>query len=426
MQLFDELQKLSSEKKDIRVGLVGAGFMGKGIVEVIDSVPGMDVVAISDKDIEKAEDCYKNIGFDNYKEIRKSQDVNKVQFPEERVISKSYKAITEFDGIDFIIEATGVPEVGADVAFNSIINKKHIGMLNVETDVTIGYYLSLMARRMNVVYTVCTGDEPAAIKELYDFAKTVGFDVVACGKGKNNPLNVDATPSSLKKEAQKKGLNPKILTEFVDGTKTMVEMSCTANAACLTVDKRNMHGPHVNIDELAKTFCKKSMGGILNIEGVVDYAIGDVAPGVFVVVKHNGKIVNETMKYLKIGDGPQFLLYRPYHLTNIEVPISVAIAYLYNRPSICTSSFPETEVITIAKRDLKRGDCIDYIGGFSVYGGIEKYNVAKRENLIPLGISEGAEIVGDVKKGDTLTYKDVKLKDTLLYHIRKIQDSLND
>jgi len=423
MQLFDDLQKLSSEQRAIRVGLVGAGFMGKGIVEVIESVIGMNVVAISDIEREKAADCYRNISFDNYKEIKRARDAQKVLFPEERIIAEDYKVITELEGIDIVIEATGVPQVGAEVAFNSIMNKRHIGMLNVETDVTIGYHLSSMARRMGVVYTVCTGDEPAAIKELYDFAKTLGFTVIACGKGKNNPLDVTATPSSLKEQAHNKGLNPKILTEFVDGTKTMVEMSCIANAACLTVDKRNMHGPHVNIDELAKTFCKKTMGGILECEGVVDYAIGDVAPGIFVVVKHKGKVVNETMKYLRIGDGPQFLLYRPYHLTNIEVPISVAMASLYHKPSIAAGSSPTTEVITIAKRDLKRGDSIDCIGGCTVYGGIERYGSAKKENLLPLGISEGAELVREVKKGDALVYKDVKLKDTLLYYLRKIQDS---
>jgi len=424
MLLFNELKKLNDENRRIKVGLVGAGFMGKGIVEVIDSVAGMDVVAIADNNLHKAEECFNNIGFNNYRAINRIDDSKAIDFLKTRVISNDYKAIISLHSIDIIIEATGVPAVGAEVAFQSIINKKHIGMLNVETDITVGHYLSLMARKMGVTYTVCTGDEPAAIGEIYDFAKTLGFEVVACGKGKNNPLDVNATPLSLKDEALKKGLNPRILTEFVDGTKTMVEMSCVANACGLTVDKRNMHGPHVNVHELAKTFSNKNMGGILNEEGVVDYAIGDVAPGVFVVVKHRGKIVNETLKYLKIGKGPQFLLYRPYHLTNIEVPISIARAFLHNKPSLATLSFPKTEVITIAKKYLKRGDFIDSIGEFTVYGGIEKYNVARKSNLLPLGLAEGAKLLKDIKKGDTITYSDVKLKDSLLFHIRKIQDSI--
>lgn len=426
MQVFDELNSLSAEKRSIKVGLVGAGFMGKGVVEIVESVPAMNVVAISDIDIDRARECYELINFTHYREIHKREDADKVDFPKQRVITTDYRVVPQLDGVDFIVEATGVPEIGAEVAHASIVNKKHIGMMNVEADATIGYYLSHLARENGVVYTVCTGDEPAAVKELYDFAKTLGFTIVACGKGKNNPLDVTATPESLKERAEKIGLNPVMLTEFVDGSKTMVEMSCVANATGLTIDKRNMHGPHARIEELANVFCAEERGGILKTEGVVDYVIGDLAPGVFIVVRHDGKMANMTMRYLKMGEGPQFLLYRPYHLTSIEVPISIAMGYLFHKPALAQTLIPSTEVITIAKKDLKSGDSIDRIGGSTVYGGIEKFLTARREKLLPLGLSEGASLREDIERGSPITLDQVGLRESFLLRLRRLQDRLSE
>jgi predicted homoserine dehydrogenase-like protein len=295
MFIYDELKSLEIQNKSIKVGLVGAGFMGQGIVEVMESTPGMVVAAISDINIERAAVSFQAVNFKNFKEIKSAGEARSINFSEERVISSNYRVIPEIDCLDFIIEATGVPEIGAEVAYSSIMNGKHIGMLNVETDVTIGYYLNTLAKKTGTVYTVCTGDEPAAIKEIYDFVKTFGFKVVVCGKGKNNPLEVSATPLTLEKKAENSGLNPRMLTEFVDGSKTMVEMSCVANATGLTIDRRNMHGPRTQVDKLAEVFTLKERGGILMNEGVVDYAIGDIAPGVFVVAKHEGALVNKTL-----------------------------------------------------------------------------------------------------------------------------------
>lgn len=421
MVLYDELCTL---ERPIRVGLVGAGFMGKGIVEVLESAPGMEVVAVADIDIERATGCFEAVGLSRYRKIENAAAGRGLSWTEERAVTEDHRVIPELEGIDMVIEATGIPEVGAEVAFRSIMNKKHVGMLNVETDVTCGYYLARLAEGAGLVYTVCSGDEPAAIKELCDFARTLGFTVVACGKGKNNPLDLSADPDSLKGRAASMGLNPRMLTEFVDGTKTMVEMSAVANSCGFTIDRRNMHGPAASVEELARIFCLEKEGGILSREGVVDYAVGDVAPGVFAVVRHHGRIVNETLRYLKVGEGPCHLLYRPYHLTNIEVPVSVGTACLYKKPVLRTKSAPTTEVITLAKKDIKAGETVDEIGGFSSRGGIERYSVAEDEGLLPLGLSPGAKLKRDVKKGDPMRYDDVELPDSLLLHLRGLQDWL--
>jgi len=425
MLLFDQLKALESKGEIINVGLVGGGFMGRGIVEVLEFAPGMRVAGVCDLDLERAYRCFSDMGIPCI-EVEKESEAGRINFFERRIVTRDPSVLIEHKDIHFIIEATGKPEVGAEVAFKAIMNKKHMGMVNVETDVTVGGYLSKLARSSGVVYTVCTGDEPAAIKELVDFTRVMGFKIVACGKGKNNPLDRYATPSSLAEKASESGLNPKILTEFVDGSKTMVEMGCVANSTGLDIDVENMHGPSANLDELCRIFRLKEEGGILSTEGVVDFVIGDVAPGVFVVVKHGGNITNKTLRYLKIkGEGDHYLLYRPFHLTNIEVPVSVGIAAIYNQSSMAPDFPFKTEVVAIAKRDMKKGDLIDGIGGNMVYGGLQKYQIASVKNYVPLGLIEGAEVLEDIPRDTVITTTQVRLKEGLIYHLRQLQDALN-
>ncbi|RKY03643.1 MAG: NAD(P)-dependent oxidoreductase [Spirochaetes bacterium] len=422
MLLYDDLANLSKENP-IKVALVGAGFMGLGIAEMIASTPGMDLVAISDIQLSRADKAFQSIGASNIKEVKNIEEASKLG-SEDKIITNNYRIIPRLENIDIVIEATGIPEIGAEVVYRSIINGKNIGTLNVETDVTVGHYFAKLAETAGVIYTVCTGDEPVAIREMYDFFKTLNFEIISCGKGKNNPLDVHATPFTLEETAAEKGLNPRILTEFVDGSKTMIEMCAIANSTGLSIDKRNMHGPRANIDEIANILCRREDGGILNSSGVVDYVIGDLAPGVFIVAKPKGKMADSTLKYLKIGEGPNYLFYRPYHLTSIEVPISIAYAVLYGKSSMLCLNPPTTEVITISKRDLKKGETIDYIGGYTVYGGIEKFDIAKEENLLPLGLSEGAEIIEDIPEDTPIKYNQVRVKESLLSTLRKLQDRM--
>ncbi len=421
MYLYDELCELERMGERIQVGLVGAGFMGRGIVEAVQSCPGMEVAAVSDIDVERARAAFEGTDDVSAVEVKTLEEAAKAR----RIVTTSPRIIAQLESIDMVLEATGDPETGAEIAYFSIMNKKHVGMLNVETDVTVGLQLSLLAKAAGVVYTVCAGDEPAAIKDLCDFTRLAGMSVVACGKGKNNPLDVSATPLTLSAAAGEKGLNPKILTEFVDGTKTMVEMSCVANAVGLTVDRRNMHGPVVSKEELAQVFSLQKEGGILNREGVVDYMIGDLAPGVFAVVRSKGPIADQMMKYLKIGEGPNYLLYRPYHLTSLEVADSISWACLYGKTTIAPSGPLRTEVITIAKKNLEKGEYIDGIGGFRVRGGLERFDIASEQNLLPLGLASGALLKNDVEMGEALSWDDVEIKDSLLLQLRKIQDRAN-
>lgn len=426
--LNNRLRALEAEGKPIRVGVVGAGQMGTGMVSQIRAMRGMRAAGIADVDVERAIKAYEHAGYSREDiavagSFRQAEDAIRAQKP---VVAEDAAVLCAAEGIEVIIEATGVPEVGAVVAFRAIQNGKHVVMLNVETDVTVGLILKTMAQRAGVVYTVSAGDEPGAIKELYDFADSLGFEVVAAGKGKNNPVDLDANPAGLAESARSQGVNPKMLTSFVDGTKTMVEMTAVANAVGFTPDVPGMHGPNATVAELPSIFSLVEQGGILGRKGVVDYAIG-VAPGVFVVVTSHLEKVREELAYLKMGPGPNYVFYRPYHLTSLETPLSAARAAIYGEPTI-VPAYHTAETVAVAKKDLPSGSNLDGIGAFTLRGLIVPANEARVKKYVPLGlINHRARVTRDIKRGEILNYDDVVIDETsVIVQLRRLQDSLID
>ncbi len=434
MDIGQKLKQLDRAGKPIRLAVCGIGHMGKSLISQIMGIPGMEIVAVADKDISAAERNLKQAGFPvhNLEFISSgNQKLDSKIRREARLASRRGKIIftdnlqllASLECAQVVMDLTGDTMAGALLSLTAIKQKKHMVSLNVETDVTIGPLLKGMAESNGVVYTIAAGDEPGALKELYDFATVLGLDVIAAGKGKNNPLDRHANPSTLAQYCKEKGASSRMMTSFVDGTKSMEEMACFSNATGIRADKRGMHGPRVNVCQLASRFCSKQQGGILDRVPAVDFAIGDVAPGVFVVYSTQNKLLRDELKYLLFGDGPNYVLYRPYHLASIETPISVANAYFFNQPTIAPRGGPVSEVITVAKKDLARGDAIDGIGGYTVYGLIEQYRAARKENLLPLGMSEGAVLKRDIARGQALTCDMVDLdKGTVLFKLRSLME----
>lgn len=426
--LNTKLANLDSEGKKIKVGLVGAGQMGKGMVSQMVLMKGILPSLVVDINIENAIESYKLAGIKE-EDIVVAKNLKEVNIAMEKgkfVAADDSELVTKANLIDVVVDATGVPDLGAKLAMDSIFNKKHIVMLNVEADVVVGPILNKMAQNAGVVYTGTAGDEPGSVKEIYDFADAAGFDVLAIGKGKNNPVKLDATPDSVFEQATNSGVSPKMLTSFVDGTKTMVEMTCMANATGFIPDIRGGHAPSAVVDKLPKLFSLKSEGGILNKYKIVDYVNG-IAPGVFVIVTSKLPQVHHEMQYLSMGQGPNYVLYRPYHLTSLETPLTVARAAIYNEPTIIPmNGKPIAETIAIAKKDLKVGEKMDGIGGFTAYGSIDTYETAKEENLVPFGlINKNAIVKKDIKKGQPITYDIIDLdKTTLIYKLRQLQEQL--
>jgi predicted homoserine dehydrogenase-like protein len=424
MTLLNELKEYQRSGNLIKVGLVGAGQMGEGLACQMEMMYGMRAIAIADILPGRAGQVFQSAGVPDDKIVETTDAGLAAAAIDEgrRVGTTDSSLLARLPNLDIIVEATGVPEIGARVALDAILNRKHVLQMNVETDATVGYYLRQMANAAQVVYTLTAGDEPGTTMELFDFAASLGFEVVCAGKGKNNPLNRGSNPDTAAEKAKAQMMNPKMLASFEDGTKTMVEMTSLGNAIGFVPDVRGMHGPEVTAKTLPKTYIPKEAGGILSQTGVVDYGLG-IAPGVFVVFTTDHPKIARDLKYLSMGDGPYWALYRPYHLTSLETPISIARAVLKSETTVATDQPPVAETIAVAKKDLKAGDTIDGLGGFSVYGMIERAAVARQQNLLPVGLAPGSRLVNDVKLGEPVTYADVALDESLtILHLRRLQD----
>jgi predicted homoserine dehydrogenase-like protein len=388
--------------RDVRVALVGAGQMGRGFGYQIFRMPGLSLALVVDVDPDRIRSLFNDIGI---KDVVISTDF--------KVLSDAMSAgkatgttTTEFISelpYDIVVEATGIPDVGAQVTYSCLQAKKDVAVLNVEMDVTIGPLLHNMATSGGAVYTVCHGDEPIEAKVLVDFARDLQFEIVAAGKGKNNLFEPLSTPDTVRERAISRGMNPKMLCSFTDGSKTMTEMVALANATGLELSKRGMYGPNATIKTLTDVFALQSDGGVLDRPGVVDYCMGDVAPGVFVIVRSDAPYINHEMTYLAMGPGPYFALYRP----SLFAPSLMA------------------EVCTMAKKDLFPGDTIDGIGGYTVRGYADIAKDAKRDNLVPIGLIEGAIVQKPIKVGELISYDQVEVDESsLIVQLRRKQDNL--
>ncbi len=423
----NQLKILEENGQQIRVSLVGAGLMGKGMVSQMMLMKGMIPSLVASRNIEDAIESYTLAGIAREDIVigKNIEDINCAMEKNKLVVTDVIEYATKANLVDVVVDATGGPNTGAKIAMDAIFNHKHIVMVNVEADVTVGPILNKLAKNAGVIYTGTAGDEPGSVKEIYDFADALGFDIIAIGKGKNNPIDWDATPDSVREKALEKKLKPLRLASFVDGTNTMIEMAAMSNATGFLPDIRGAHGPTATVKELPNIFRLKEDGGILNNHGIVDYVNG-IAPGVFAIVTTKLPQVHEEMKYLSMGDGPNYVLYRPYHLTSLETPITVAKAMIYKEATIAPIGGQVSEVVTIAKKDLRKGERLDGIGEYTILGSLEVYQKAKEERLLPIGlVSPETVVTRDIKKGEFITYDMVELdEDSLIYKLRKIQEEL--
>ena len=414
--------------RPVRIGLIGSGEMGTDIVTRAAMMDGIKVAAIAEVNIPAAQKAVVIATPPNKQtgQIVTSTDaLNKAIEQGKTAITDQAGLVLESGLIDVVIDATGIPAVGAEIGLNAMERGKHLIMMNVEADVTIGCYLRDQAEKLGVVYSLGAGDEPSACMELIEFVSSMGHKIVCAGKGKNNPLNIEATPDLYRAEAKERNMNPRLLVEFVDGSKTAVEMTAIANATGLVPDCDGMHGPAAGPTELAKILIPTSDGGILSGCGRVDYSIGKgVSPGVFVIIEAEHPRVQERLRDLKMGEGPYFTFIRPYHLTSLEVPLTCARAVLYGKADMVPLAKPVAEVCALAKRDLKPGEVLDQIGEYSYRAWAMERSRALATQALPAGLLTGAKVLKPVKKGDLITEDNVALPESKLVALRKQQDQL--
>ncbi|GMA50860.1 hypothetical protein GCM10025857_22170 [Alicyclobacillus contaminans] len=397
----------------IGVGIIGVGQMGRGLIAQISRVPGMCVRGVCDVNLSAAGNAV-------------SYYMSQLQGRQEPVaVSNDYRKIIERKDVDVVVDATGVPEVGANIALHALAARKHLVLLNVEVDVTVGPVLSRWFQAAGLIYTGSAGDEPAATLELVEFARSLGLDVVVAGKGKNNPFIPLANPDTCAEEARRKHMSAHMLAAFQDGTKTMAEMNLLSNATGFVPDCVGMHGVHADVKTVGDALRLVEEGGCLKRYGVVEYVHG-LAPGVFVIVKSPLQPVDDELRYLSVGEGPYYTLYRPYHLASLETPISIARAVLLKDPTIAPIAGPVSETVAVAKRAITAGEVVDGIGGYAVRGVIETHEDMRRNGHIPIGLVSGRAVAKrDIQVGQFLTEDDIQLDtETTVWQLRQLQDKM--
>ena len=427
--LAKDLAAKAESGRPIRIGLVGAGEMGTDIVSRVAHMQGIEIGAISElkpgaarKSVEIA---YGN--GDRVQEVATADAANAAMEQGKVAITENVSALLDAGLIDVVVDATGIPAVGAEIGLSAMERGKHLVMMNVEADVTIGAYLRAEAERLGVIYSLGAGDEPSSCMELIEFVSAMGHRIISAGKGKNNPLNIDANPDGYTEEAVRRHMNPRMLVEFVDGSKTMVEMAAIANATGLIPDKPGMHGPACSRDELNAVLVPQTAGGLLSSAGGrVDYTIGKgVAPGVFVVAEMDHPRIRERMEDLKMGKGPYFTFFRPYHLTSLEVPLTCARVVLYGKADMVPLPRPVAEVCAVAKRDLAVGETLDQIGEYCYRAWIMTAPDARTAGAIPCGLLAGARVTAPIKKGGLITRANTTVPaDSKIAMLRARQDKI--
>ena len=407
MNQLDKFKKFIEDRNEnVKVGLVGAGQMGQGIIAQVSRMYGVELVCIIDRNQKQLD-----IAANRYKKLKDNS----------LLCSDSIAALDNVE-LDIVIEATGTPAAGALVAKNVLNRGINLILLNVETEATIGLALRKEAEKNGAIVTVADGDEPVAALDLYDFATELSFEVISIGKGKNNPFNRFATPSSLTKEASLKKMNPKMLTSFVDGTKTMVEMTALANFLNFNIDVDGMHGIEATYENINQYYIPKKDGGLLHKSQVVDFAFG-IAPGVFAVIYSEDEYVNYEMEYLKMGKGPYWTLARPYHLTSLEIPRTIRHIMLEKYSKLSAQSW-NVEVVAYAKQDIEPGTNLGSIGGDYIYGKAQI--VSSSKGLLPIGIAEDNVATKAIAKGNPIAIDEVDAQDNELCEYWNYQNQILD
>jgi predicted homoserine dehydrogenase-like protein len=404
--LARDLAERAKAGKPVRIGLIGAGEMGTDIVTQVARMQGLTVGAVADHKIRNvshaAEIAYGEKG--HVREVENGGDLDRAMEAGKIAATHDADLVIGSDLIDVVVDATGIPAVGAEVGLKAMEHGKHLVMMNVEADVTIGAYLKSEAERLGVIYSLGAGDEPSSCMELIEFVSALGYPIVSAGKGKNNPLRFDAVPEDYAEEAERRNMNVRMLVEFVDGSKTMVEMAAIANATGLVPDCSGMHGPAASLEELSTTLVPEKDGGVLSRAGCVDYTVGKgVAPGVFVVADMSHPRLSERMEDLKLGKGPYFTFHRPYHLTSLEVPLTCARVVLHGKADMVPLAKPVADVCAVAKKDLAPGDKLGLVGEHTYRAWIMKAEEARAAGAIPCGLLQGGTITQPVRKGELIT-----------------------
>ena len=406
-----ELERLQRAGTPIRVGMVGAGFMARGIArQMLLYTKGMELVAISNRHIEGARQAYAESGEPNVAQANSVEALEDRIAQGQRTITDNPRFLCDANGIDVILEVTGTIEFAAHVTMRAIARGKHVVMMNAELDGTLGPILKMYADRAGVIITNSEGDQPGVIMNLLRWVKGLGIRPVLCGniKGLHDPYR---NPTTQEGFARRWGMKAPMVTSFADGTKISFENAIVANATGMRVAKRGMHGPVVEagtpIQESVNWY---KLDQLLEGPGIVDYCVGAMPnPGIFVLGTTNDSTEKHYLSLYKLGPGPLYCFYWPYHLCHFEVPFTIARAAVFKDAAISPLSAPCVDVVAAAKRDLKAGEVLDGLGHYMTYGLCENTPIVHAECFLPIGLAKDCRLRRNIARDQVLRYDDVEV-----------------
>ena len=403
------LQERAEAGQPVRFAMVGCGFMGRGLVnQVVNSTPGMELVAIATRRPDTAIEAYAEAGITDVVMANSPAALDAAVAAGKFVVTDDPAVVCRAGSVEAMVEVTGAVEYGAHATMDAIEHGKHVILMNAELDGTAGSILKVYADRAGVILSACDGDQPGVQMNLYRFVKGIGVTPLLCGniKGLQDRYR---NPTTQEGFAKQWGQNVHMVTSFADGTKISFEQAIVANATGMTVAKRGMlgHDWAGHIDEATSLY---DVDQLKELGGIVDYVVGSKpGPGVYVFGTHDDPKQQHYLNLYKLGTGPLYSFYTPYHLCHFEVPTSVARAVLCQDAVMQPLGAPLVEVITRAKTPLPAGTVLDELGGYHTYGECETAPVTAAERLLPMGVAEGCVLRRDVPQDHCITYEDVEL-----------------
>jgi predicted homoserine dehydrogenase-like protein len=407
----------------IRVGMIGAGFQGRALLnQIVNTIPGERMVAVFNRHVDKAVEAYRYGGLEPV--IARNQgELEDAIAKGTPVVTDDWTLLTRSSQIDALIDVTGAVEFGAHVVMDAFANGKHVVLMNAELDGTVGPILQVYAKKAGVVLTCCDGDQPGVEINLFRYVTGLGLIPRVMGniKGLQDPYR---NPTTQQGFAEKWGQNPVMVTSFADGSKVSFEQAIVANACGLKVPKRGMFGRdhHGHVDELTKMY---DLDMLRELGGIVDYVVGaSPNPGIYCLAEHPDPKHRHYLNLYKLGEGPLYSFYTPWHLCHFEVPNTVARAVLFGDGAGIPLAGPMVEVCAVAKRDLKAGEVLDDYGMYMTYGEAVNTDEMRRERYLPEGLADGSRLKRDIPKDQVLLYDDVELPEGRLAD--KLRDEQNE
>lgn len=413
-----KLKEREAQNNPIRVGVIGAGEMGKGLINQVNRhTPGMKVVAVYNRTITKAKNALNvsGAGIHEIIEVNGDSEMDMVIEQGNIAITSVIEVLLESKHIDVLVELTGNIKFALEHILKAFEKGKHVVSFNAELEATFGPLIKSRAEENKVLYTLGDGDQPGVTQNLYRHVEMMGFQPLLCGNVKGLQDNY-RTPDTQKSFAAKWDMSPQMATNFADGTKISFEQAVTANANGMSVAKRGMIGPKYSghIDDLTSGFYP-DVEKLKEAGGIVDYVLGgQPGPGVFILATTEDPLAIKYLEYGKQGKGPLYSFYVPYHLLFFELAFSIARLIDFEDVTVSAQYGMKVEVITTAKEDLQPGDLLDTFGGFKTYGLCENVKTARADELLPIGLAEGSIVRKPLKKDEIITINDVEIKEEKL------------